>query len=176
VDAARTLITAGAKVQCRTAKGATPLHYAAQAGASVSGMGALSCRLTRRRAGCVRLVEVLLRKKADPLAQNKQGKTPLDLATGDALALLQKRAAPGGDADADADAEEAEPAAGEAAAAEPEAAAEGEDAAPVAGPAPRPKRSVAEGVVAAADEDAGTAKRPKVTLSFDDGADDGEDA
>jgi hypothetical protein len=126
----------------------------------------------------VRLVEVLLRKKADPLALNKQGKTPLDLATGDALALLQKRAAPGADADADAgaDAEEAEPQAGEAAAAQPEAAGEGEDAAPVAGPAPRPKRSVAEGVVAAADEDAGTAKRPKVTLSFDDGADGGEDA
>jgi ankyrin repeat protein len=43
VDAARTLITAGAKVQCRTAKGATPLHYAAQAGAFVVAEQSAGC-------------------------------------------------------------------------------------------------------------------------------------
>ena len=34
VDAARALLAGGAKAQCKTAKGATPLHFAAQNGAT----------------------------------------------------------------------------------------------------------------------------------------------
>ena len=134
---------------CRTSKGATPLHYAAQS-------------------GCVRLVEILLRKRADVRAQNKQGKTPVDVATGEAKALLERKlaevvataeaepGAAGGD-----EAAEAEPSAAEA-----EAVAVGAAEAAVAEPtAARSKRgSVAEAADAPAD-----AKRPKVPLTFFDG-------
>ena len=142
---------------CRTSKGATPLHFAAQS-------------------GCARLVEILLRKRADLKAQNKQGKTPVDVATGEAKPLLERKlaeaaaaaqkepAATGGD-----EADEAEPSAAEAAA-DRVAASGAADAAAAAEPAPAGSKrtSVAE---AAADAPA-DAKRPKVNLTFYDGEED----
>ncbi len=121
------------------------------------------------------MIELLLRKRADPLAVNKQGKTPLELAAGDARAVLQAAADAKADAAVKQPAEDAEPAAAYAAEAQQSPA---PDAAPAAGrapeadaaAAPRPKRpaSVAddEPVTAAA---AAAAKRPKVVLSFDAG-------
>ena len=117
---------------------------------------------------------MLLRKRADLRAQNKQGKTPADVATGEAKPLLERKlaeaaavsaaaeaaAAPGGDSLAEAEA--AAPSAGVAAAA----------AAAVELAAAGPKRSLdAEPGAANAD-----AKRPKVILSFYAGEDEGEDA
>ena len=153
------MLAGGGKVTCRTSKGATPLHYAAQS-------------------GCVRLVEILLRKRADLRAQNKQGKTPVDVATGEAKPLLERKlaeaaaaaekepGAAGGD-----EAAEAEPSEAEAAAVADVAAGGAADAA-AAGPAAAGSKrsSVAEAVDAPAD-----AKRPKVNLTFYDGADGEED-
>ena len=143
---------------CRTSKGATPLHFEAQS-------------------GCARLVEILLRKRADLKAQNKQGKTPVDVATGEAKPLLERKlaeaaaaaqkepAATGGD-----EADEAEPSAAEAAADRVAAPCGGAaDAAAAAEPAPAGSKrtSVAEAADAPAD-----AKRPKVNLTFYDGEED----
>ena len=115
-------------------------------------------------AGCPRLVEILLRKRADLRAQNKQGKTPVDVATGEAKPLLEQKLAEAAAAAAEPGAEPDSVEA--AAAAEPcaEAAVVAEDAA-AAEPAGS-KRSVAEAADAAAD-----AKRPKVNLTFYDGED-----
>ena len=107
---------------------------------------------------------------------NKQGKTPLDLATGEALALLQQapteeRDVADGGVVPDGAAGDASPdgAAGEPA--EPSAQATVEQHADGRGAAadthPRPKRASADTVASAADFPA--EKRPKVTLSFNDG-------
>jgi ankyrin repeat protein len=45
--------------------------------------------MTRSASGNEKLVQLLLRRKADVLAKNKQDKTPLDLATGPIRTLLQ---------------------------------------------------------------------------------------
>ena len=114
---------------------------------------------------------MLLRKKADPLAKNKAGKTPADVATPAVKALLQRAPEGGGDGAAE-----------DAAGAQEEAQAE-EAAAVQLGPQPKPaavaqpaapKRSSAHAAIpAAADDDATCgAKRQKVALSFDDGGDD----
>jgi hypothetical protein len=120
----------------------------------------------------VRLVEALLRKRADLRAQNRQGKTPVDVATGDAKPLLEQKLAEAAAAAASAAAEEPSAAAEDAQAGAPaphaEAEAGGAAAEPAAGAGS--KRSLADGV---ADSNA---KRPKVVLSFDAGEDEGEDA
>ena len=128
----------------------------------------------------MRLIELLLRKHADRHAVNKQGKTPIDLASGEALALLQQ--APGEEQDRDG---------GGAEGCAPQDQAAGEPAEPAAQVATRkvddgrgtttgtgaptaaadtharPKRSTADTVAVA--EDSAPGKRPKVALSFDDG-------
>ncbi len=136
----------------------------------------------------MRLIELLLRKRADPLAANKQGKTPIDLAKGEALAALQQKLAAGAD---DAKAAAAGEAAAEGAAAAgdvagpalaPEAAPGGAASAEAPPQASEPTHATLKrgGAAAVADttaaDDAGAAKRPKVTLSFDDGegGDDGD--
>ena len=159
VDAARALLAGGAKVTCKTSKGATPLHHAAQSGACSASCASRVPRLTAC-AGCVRLVEILLRKRADPRAQNKQGKTPADVATGEAKPLLERKLA-----EAAASAEAAD--GGEAAGAEEPSAPDDTPVAAVEPAAAGAKRSLAEDIPASADTD--KAKKPKVVLTFDDG-------
>ena len=139
LDCARALLSAGARAQCRTAKGATPLHYAVALPPGPA---------------CERLVQLLLRKKADPLAQNKQGKTPLELATTSTRALLLK--------------------AGERAVEEPQAAAADAPQQPVAAQeaeAHHKRKPQAAEEPDAAEEaaEAAPVKRTKVELSFHDG-------
>lgn len=120
----------------------------------------------------MRLVEALLRKRADLRAQNKQGKTPVDVATGDAKPLLEQKLAEAAAAAASSAAAGEAPEDAQAGAPEPRAEADASAAAAEPAAAAGSKRSLAEGA-AAADADA---KRPKVVLSFDAGEDEGEDA
>lgn len=106
-------------------------------------------------------MEVLLRKRADLRAQNKQGKTPVDVATGEAKALLEQKLAEAAAAPAAAEAPPFEADGGEAEAPSAEAAEQ-----PTAEPAAGSKRGTTE-------IGPSEAKRPKVVLSFDAG--EGED-
>ena len=109
----------------------------------------------------MRLVEVLLRKKADPLSKNKAGKTAVDVATPAVKALLQRAPAADGDVAAE-----------DAAGAQEEAPADAGAVQPAPQPKPAAAKRCTHAAIAAADDDAaGGAKRQKVTLSFDDGAD-----
>ena len=122
----------------------------------------------------MRLVEVLLRKRPDLRAQNKQGKTPVDVATGDAKALLEQKLA-----EANASAAAEPPAAAtddeqaETAAPSPDVPVDGGAVAEpaVAEPVTGSKRSISESVGVAHPK----AKQPRVVLSFDDGEGDGGD-